>query len=57
FCLISLLFGLFDGDLTDEVAAAGYPGGMAWGVVLLVVTAAVGVLALLRARRLTRKPT
>lgn len=27
FCLISLLFGLFDGDLTNEVASAGYPGG------------------------------
>jgi hypothetical protein len=52
FCLISLLFGLFDGDLTNEVASAGYPGGVAWGVVLLTVTAAVGVLAVARARRL-----
>ncbi len=26
-CLISLLFGLFDGDLTNEVASTGYPGG------------------------------
>ena len=52
FCLISLLFGLFDGDLTNEVASAGYPGGVAWGVVLLAVTAVVGVLAVAQARRL-----
>ncbi len=52
FCLLSLLFGLFDGDLTDEVASAGYPGGVAWGVVLLAVTAVVGVLAVARARQL-----
>ena len=52
FCLLSLLFGLFDGDLTNEVASAGYPGGVAWGVVLLAVTAVVGVLAVARARRL-----
>ncbi len=52
FCLLSLLFGLFDGDLTDEVASAGYPGGVAWGVVLLAVTAIVGVLAAAQARRL-----
>ena len=51
FCLISLLFGSFDGDL-NEVASTGYPGGIAWGVVLLVVTAVVGVLAVARARRL-----
>jgi uncharacterized membrane protein len=52
FCLISLLFGLFDGDLTHEVASSGYPGGVAWGVVLLAVTAIVSVLAFARARRL-----
>ena len=50
FCLLSLLFGLFDGDLTDTVASAGYPGGVAWGVVLLAATAVVGVLAVARAR-------
>jgi hypothetical protein len=52
FCLISLLFGLFDGDLTNEVASSGYPGGVAWGVVLLAGTAVVGVLAFARARHL-----
>lgn len=52
FCLISLLFGMFDGDLTSEVASTGYPGGVAWGVVLLAVTAVVGVLAVVRARTL-----
>ena len=54
FCLISLMFGLFDGDLTNEVASAGYPGGVAWGVVLLAVTAIVGLLAAARARQLYR---
>lgn len=54
FCLISLLFGLFDGDLTNEVASAGYPGGVVWGVVLLSITAVVGLLALARARHLYR---
>ena len=52
FCLLSLLFGLFDGDLTNEVGSTGYPGGVAWGVVLLAVTAVVGVLAVARARQL-----
>ena len=55
FCVLSLLFGLFDGDLTNEVAAAGYPGGVAWGVVLLAVTAVVGVLAAAQARRLYQR--
>jgi len=54
FCLISVLFGLFDGDLTNKVASAGYPGGVAWGVVLLAVTAVVGLLAAARARQLYR---
>ena len=52
FCLISLLFGLFDGDLTNDVASSVGPWGVAWGVVLLSVTAVVGVLAVARARRL-----
>lgn len=54
FCLISLLFGLFDGDLTNEVASAGYPGGITWGTVLLAGTAVVGVLAVVRATRLSQ---
>jgi uncharacterized membrane protein len=51
-CLISLMFGLFDGDLTIEVASSGFPGGVIWGVVLLAVTGVVGVLAVGRARQL-----
>src|SRR3954471_8197061 len=54
FCLISLLFGLFDGDLTREVASSGGPWGVVWGVVLLSVTAVVGLLAAVRARQLHR---
>jgi hypothetical protein len=54
FCLISLLFGLFDGDLTRDVASSVGPWGVAWGVVLLTVTAVVGVLAARRARQLNR---
>ncbi len=51
-CLISLLFGLFDGDLTNEVASAGYPGGTTLGMVLVAITGVVGVLAVARARGL-----
>ncbi len=55
FCLISLLFGLFDGDLINNVAADGLISwGVVWGVVLLSVTAVVGLLAALRARQLYR---
>ena len=48
------MFGLFDGDLTNEVASAGGPWGVVWGVVLLSVTAVVGLLAAARARQLYR---
>ena len=54
FCLISLMFGLFDGDLTNDVASSVGPWGVLWGVVLLSVTAVVGLLAALRARQLHR---
>ena len=54
FCLISVMFGLFDGDLTNEVASSWGPWGIAWGVVLLSVTALVGLLAAVRARQLYR---
>jgi uncharacterized membrane protein (DUF485 family) len=55
FCLISVMFGLFDGDLTNEVASAGsVPWGVVLGVVLLSVTAVVGLLAVARARQLYR---
>jgi hypothetical protein len=54
FCLISVMFGLFDGDLTNDVASAGGPWGVVWGVVLILVTAVVGLLAAARARQLYR---
>jgi hypothetical protein len=54
FCLISVMFGLFDGDLTNEVASNGGPWGVVWGIVLLSVTAVVGLLAVARARQLYR---
>jgi hypothetical protein len=52
FCLISVLFGLFDGDLTNEVASSVGTWGVVWGIVLLSVTAVVGLLAAARARLL-----
>jgi hypothetical protein len=55
FCLLSLLFGLFDGDLIRNVASAGLASwGVVWGAVLLLATAAVGLLAVARARQLHR---
>ena len=54
FCLISLMSGLFDGDLTNEVASTAGPWGVVWGAVLLSVTAVVGLLAAARARQLYR---
>jgi hypothetical protein len=55
FCLISLMAGLFDGDLIDNVASDGWiSSGVVWGVVLLLVTAVVGLLAAARARQLYR---
>jgi len=56
-CLISVLAGLFDGDLIGNVASDGLiTPGVLWAVVLLVLTAAVGLLAALRARQLRRLP-
>jgi hypothetical protein len=53
FCLLSVLFGLFDGDLIDNVSADGFFSvGVAWAGVLLVATTVVGLLALARAREL-----
>ena len=55
FCLISLLFGSFDGDLKGNIASAGwFSWGVVWGFVLLFVTGVVGVLAAAQARRLRR---
>jgi hypothetical protein len=55
FCLLSVIFGMFDGDLSHNVASDSWISWeVIWGVVLLVVTAAVGVLAAARARQLRR---
>src|SRR3954468_8165023 len=55
FCLISVMFGLFDGDLISNVASEGLISwGFVWGVVLLSVTAVVGLLAAARASQLHR---
>jgi uncharacterized membrane protein (DUF485 family) len=55
FCLISLIFGSFDGDLINNIASDGWISwGVVWGFVLLLVTAAVGLLAAARARQLRR---
>jgi hypothetical protein len=55
FCLISLMAGLFDGDLINNAASDGWiSAGVVWGVVLLLVTAVVGVLAAARAMQLYR---
>ncbi|WP_030442151.1 hypothetical protein [Actinoplanes subtropicus] len=55
FCLISVLSGLFDGDLAGSVASRGLVSwGFVWAVVLLVATAVVGLLAAARARELRR---
>jgi len=56
FCLISLLAGLFDGDLIRNIASDGVLSlGFAWAVVLLAVTAVVGLLAAIRAKQLRRR--
>lgn len=55
-CLISVLAGLFDGDLISGIASSGWLSwGVVWAGVLLVVTAAVGLLAAARARQLYRR--
>ncbi|MGH3459240.1 hypothetical protein [Aeromicrobium sp.] len=56
FCLMSVIFGLFDGDLINKIASDGLISvGVVWVfVVLLPVTAAVGLLAALRTRQLRR---
>jgi hypothetical protein len=48
-CGISLIFGLFDGDLANSSGVQ-----FAWGVVLVLITAMVGLLAIARARDLRR---
>ena len=56
FCLMSVIFGLFDGDLINKIASEGLiSAGVVWVfVVLLPVTAAVGLLAALRTGQLRR---
>lgn len=51
-CLVSVLAGLFDGDITNDALSAGL---VVWGGVLIVLTAVVGILAVSRARQLRRR--
>lgn len=56
FCLISLMAGLFDGDLIRNVASDGVLSlGFAWALVLLAVSTVVGLLAAIRAKQLRRR--
>jgi hypothetical protein len=55
FCMASLLFGAFDGDLIGNIETTGLLSWqVAWGFVLLLMTGVVGVLALVRTRQLYR---
>ena len=52
-CLISVLAGMFDGDMAnDSLSNASFW----WGVVLIVLQAGVGLLAVVRAREIRRGP-
>ena len=52
-CVLSLLAGLFDGDLIDNIASDGLISwGVALGAVLLAGTAVVGLIAAIRAKQL-----
>ena len=50
-CLVSVLAGLFDGDMTSEAMTTW---SVLWGVVLILLTAVVGLLAVVRAKELRR---
>ena len=50
-CLVSAISGFFDGGLANDELSGGL---VAWQVFLLTATAAVGILAILRARELRR---
>jgi hypothetical protein len=50
-CLISVLAGMFDGDMANESMT---DGSFWWGVVLIVLQAGVGLLAFVRAREIRR---
>ena len=54
-CAMSVLFGLFDGDLIGSIESDGFVSwAVAWVVPLLCATVVVGVLAFVRARQLRR---
>jgi hypothetical protein len=56
FCLLSVLAGLFDGDLIQNIASDGVLSlGVAWAAVLLAFTTVVGLLAVMRAKQLRRR--
>jgi hypothetical protein len=56
FCLISIMAGLFDGDLIHNIASDGVLSlGVAWAAVLLALTTVVGLLAALRAKQLRQR--
>lgn len=50
-CVISVLAGMFDGDMANESMTTG---SFWWGVVLIVLQAGVGLLAVVRAREIRR---
>lgn len=50
-CLVSAVSGFFDDGLANEALSGGL---IAWQVFLLIATAVVGLLAILRARELRR---
>lgn len=53
FCLISVLAGLFDGDMRGNIESDGWvSAGVLWGLVLVGLTGVVGVLAAARAKEL-----
>lgn len=50
-CVISVLAGMFDGDMANESITNG---SFWWGVVLIVLQAVVGLLAVVRAKEIRR---
>ena len=55
-CLMSVFFGLFDGDLIGNIASDGFVSwGVVWVVPMLCATVVVGVLALGRAKQLRKR--
>jgi hypothetical protein len=53
--LLSVVFGLFDGDLIGNIQSDGWTDrAVLWAVVLLVLTLGVGLLAEVRAKQLRR---